>query len=99
MTLGSRLASLAQLTLQDPARAARTLLAERIPASARTAGLLLVAILSALLASLQFGSGQQIDPFTAFMLASPFRAAVFQWGFLALTVLLIHRVGRAFGGT
>jgi hypothetical protein len=32
------------------------------------------------------------------MLASPFRAALFQWGFLALSVLLMHRVGRAFGG-
>jgi hypothetical protein len=99
MTLGARLVGLAQLTLQDPFQAARTLLDEGVPLRARTAGLLLVAILSALLASIQLGAGRgQLDPFSAFMLASPIRAAVFQWAFLALSVLLIHRVGRAFGG-
>lgn len=99
MTLGARLSSLMQLTLQDPTRAARELLAERVPLSARTAGLLLVAVLSALLTGLQVGGGlQPTDRLTAFMLASPFRTAVLQWGFLALSVVLIHRVGRAFGG-
>lgn len=99
MTLGARLVGLAQLTLQDPAQAARALLAEGVPLRARTAGLLLMAILSSLLASIQVEAGRnQLDPFSAFMLASPIRATVFQWGFLALTVLLIFRVGRAFGG-
>jgi hypothetical protein len=98
MTLGARLASLLQLTLRDPQQAARSLLAEGVPVRARTAGLLLVAILSALLASVQVEGRQNLDPFSAFMLASPFRAAVFQWGFLAVSVLLIHRVGRMFGG-
>lgn len=98
MTLGARLASLMQLTLRDPQQAARALLAEGVPVRARTAGLLLVAILSALLASVQVEGRQNLDPFSAFMLASPFRAAVFQWGFLAVSVLLIHRVGRMFGG-
>jgi Yip1 domain len=99
MTLGERILSLAQLTLQDPRQAARQLLAEGVPLPARTGGLLLVAVISALLASLQLGlSPQALDPLTAFMLASPFRAAVVQWLFLALSVLLIHRVGRAFGG-
>lgn len=98
MTLGARLASLMQLTLRDPQQAARELLAEGVPVRARTAGLLLVAILSALLASVQVEGRQNLDPFSAFMLASPFRAAVFQWGFLAVSVLLIHRVGRMFGG-
>lgn len=99
MTLGARLVNLAQLTLQDPGQAARVLLAEGVPMRARTGGLLLVAVLSALMASLQVGTGgADLDPFSAFMLASPFRAALFQWGFLALSVLLMHRVGRAFGG-
>ena len=99
MTLGARLAGLMQLTLQDPTRAARELLAEGVPLAARTAGLLLVAVLSALLVSLQVGDGTQApDPITAFMLGSPFRTAVLQWGFLALSVVLIYRVGRAFGG-
>lgn len=99
MTLGARLVNLAQLTLQDPGQAARVLLSEGVPMRARSGGLLLVAVLSALMASLQVGTGREdLDPFSAFMLASPFRAAVFQWGFLALSVLLVHRVGRAFGG-
>ena len=99
MTLGARLVNLAQLTLQDPGQAARVLLSEGVPMRARSGGLLLVAVLSALMASLQVGTGRaDLDPFSAFMLASPFRAAVFQWGFLALSVLLVHRVGRAFGG-
>lgn len=99
MTLSHRIGTLAQLTLQDPRQAARMLMAEGVPMRARSAGLLLVAVVSALLASLQVGtSPQDLDPFTAFMLASPFRAAVVQWLFLALTVVLIHRVGRAFDG-
>ena len=100
MTLNDRLRALALLSLQDPRRAARVLLAEGVPMRARTAGLLLVAVSSAVLASLQAGlSPQALDPLSAFMLASPFRAAVGQWLFLALSVFLIHRVGRAFGGT
>ncbi len=99
MTLSHRIGALAQLTLQDPRQATRMLIAEGVPIRARSAGLLLVAVVSALLASLQVGaSPQQLDPFSAFMLASPFRAAVVQWLFLALSVVLIHRVGRAFGG-
>jgi hypothetical protein len=99
MTLGDRLFTLVQLTLREPARAVRVLLSEGVPMRARTAGLLLVAILSAVMASLQVGTAPtDLDPLSAFMLASPFRAAAFQWGFLALSVLLIHRVGRAFGG-
>ncbi|MFM7446798.1 MAG: Yip1 family protein [Tabrizicola sp.] len=100
MTLTDRMISLAQLTLQDPKAATRALLAEGVPLPARTAGLLLVAVVSALLASLQFQlDPQELDPISAMMLASPFRAAVVQWAFLALSVVLIHRVGRAFGGT
>jgi hypothetical protein len=99
MTLSHRIRALALLTLQNPRQAARVLLAEDVPIPARTAGLLLVAVVSALLASLQVGSDPQaLDPFSAFMLASPFRAAIMQWLFMALSVVLIHRVGRAFGG-
>lgn len=99
MTLGTRIQALAVLTLQDPKRAAHALLAEDVPMRARSAGLLLVAVVSALVASLQIGPlPQEMDPFSAFMLASPFRTAVMQWLFLALTVVLVHRVGLAFGG-
>ncbi|MBL9051445.1 MAG: YIP1 family protein [Tabrizicola sp.] len=99
MSLTDRLIALARLTLQEPRQATRVLLSEDVPMPARTAGLMLVAVLSAVLASLQLGlTDQPLDPFSAFMLASPFRAAAFQWFFLALSVVLIHRVGRAFGG-
>ena len=99
MTLGQRLRDLAVLTLQDPPQGARRLLAEDVPLAARSAGLLLVAIVSALLATLQAGTDpQMMDPFSAFMLASPFRTAVMQWLFLALSVVLVYQVGRLFGG-
>lgn len=99
MTLSHRIGALAQLTLQDPRQAARVLLAEPVPMRARSAGLLLVAVVSAVLANLQAGlNPQPMDPVSAFMLASPFRTAVVQWFFLALSVVLIDRIGRAFGG-
>ena len=99
MTLSHRIGALTQLTLKDPRRAARALLAEAVPMRARTVGLLLVAVLSALLGSLQVGSNLAgLDPFTRFMLATPFRAAAFQWLFLAISAVLVYRVGRAFGG-
>jgi Yip1 domain len=100
MTLTDRMLALAKLTVQDPRQATRALLAEGVPMPARTAGLILVAVLSALLASLQIRlDPQDLDPISALMLASPFRAALVQWGFLALSVVLIDRIGRAFGGT
>ncbi|RYI33004.1 MAG: YIP1 family protein, partial [Acetobacteraceae bacterium] len=99
MTPGERIRALAQLTLKDPRRATHALLAEGVPMRARTAGLLLVAVVSAVLAIIQAEiSPQPMDPLSAFMLASPFRAAVMQWVFLALSVVLVYRVGRAFGG-
>jgi Yip1 domain len=99
MNLTDRILALAQLTLQNPRAAARSLLAEDVPLRARTGGLLLVAVASAFLASVQTGlQTETLDPVSAFLLASPIRAAVFQWLFFALTVVLIHNVGRAFGG-
>ena len=99
MTLSDRMIALAKLTLREPRAAARALLAEGVPIPARTAGLLLVAVVSAVLSSLQIWlSPQALDPVSAMILASPFRAAVVQWAFLALSVVLIHRVGRASGG-
>ena len=99
MTLIDRILTLTQLTLQNPRQATRALLAEGVPMPARTAGLLLVAVVSALLASIQIRmSPQELDPISTFLLASPFRAAIFQGLFLALSVVLVHRVGRAFGG-
>ncbi len=100
MTLMDRMLALAKLTLQNPRQATRALLAEGVPTPARTAGLMLVAVVSAVIASLQIRLGPPgMDPLSAMILASPFLAAVVQWVFLALSVVLIHRVGRAAGGT
>jgi hypothetical protein len=98
-SLTDQLLALTRRTFEDPAAAARELLRMGVPLPARTAALLLVAVLSALLSSLQVWDGTALsDPISTFMLGSPFRTALLQWGFLALSVLLIHRVGRAFGG-
>ena len=99
MTLAARIAALARLTLRDPAQATRALLAEGVPLPARTLGLLLVSVLSAVLASLQIGvQTEPVEPLIAAMTASPFRAALVQWLILGLSVLLIHGVGRLFNG-
>jgi hypothetical protein len=92
--------ALARLTLQDPAAGVRSLLSMGVPLPARTAGLLLVAVCSALLLHLGFlfmpASG---DPIAQFMSQSPFRSAIIQWLILAMTVLCIFQIGLAFGGT
>lgn len=100
MTPGARIAALAQLTLRNPRQAARVLLASDVPLPARTMGLLLVAVVSAILASLQTGmQAEPVDPLIQEMTASPVRAAVLQWVILVLSVGVIHAMGRSFGGT
>lgn len=99
MTLVARMTALAQLTLQDPRQAARRLLTMNVPLPARTLGLLFVAVVSAILASVQVGlQPDPVDPLLSQMTASPFRAAVLQWVVLILSVAMIHFVGRSFGG-
>jgi hypothetical protein len=98
--LADRIAALARLCLSDPRAGARALLAMEVPVPARTAGLVLVAVCSAILLHLGFlflPPGE--DALAEFMNLSPIRTAVVQWLVLAATVLGIHRIGRAFGGT
>jgi hypothetical protein len=103
-TLGETLTGLARLTLEDPRRAARKLLGMGVPLPARTAGLLLMAVASALLMQVGFlllppvGDPPVVDPISAYMVASPIRTAVIQWLILVASVLLIHQIGRALGG-
>ncbi len=100
MTLAARILALAELTLRNPREAARVLLAEGVPLSARKLGLLFVAVMSVLLASIEIGTtSDPVPPVIAFMMASPLRLAAFEWLMLALSVLMIHRIGRSFGGT
>jgi hypothetical protein len=98
--LNTQLLGLARLTLEDPRQAARVLLAMNVPLPARTAGLLLMAVGSALLMQLGFLLLPPAeDPISVFMMASPIRTAAIQWMILAASVLLVHRIGRAWGGT
>lgn len=91
--------ALARLTLADPRRGTRALLATGVPLPARTAGLVLVSVLSALFFHLGFLIlPADDDALAQFMSQSPFRTAIIQWLILAATVLCIYRIGRAFGG-
>jgi hypothetical protein len=99
MALTDQLVALARRTLDDPRAGARALLALGVPLPARTAGLLLVSVLSALLLHLGFLILPATDdPIAQFMSQSPFRSALIQWVILIVTVFAIHRIGRAFGG-
>ncbi|OYW57501.1 MAG: hypothetical protein B7Z10_11100 [Rhodobacterales bacterium 32-66-7] len=97
--LGEQIAALARLSVEDPRAGVRSLLAQGVPLPARTLGLVLIAVASALLLHLSFLLlPPPEDPLAGFMIQSPVRTAIVQWLFLAATVLLIFWVGRAFGG-
>jgi Yip1 domain len=98
--LGARLVALAVLSFQDPRAGFRALMAEAVPLSARSAGLLLVAVLSTILLqpSLALMPPRPDDLLGQFMAASPLRLAILQWLILGFSVVLVHRVGVACGG-
>lgn len=99
MTLAARLAALTGLSLQDPRQAARDLLSAQVPVGAAAAGLVLVAILSTLMTFVQvLRDPEPLPPFLALMVASPLRLALSEVALTCLSVVLIHRVGRGFGG-
>lgn len=98
--LPARIRDLARLSLRDPRAATRALLAEGVPLSARSAGLLLMAVLSTLILQASFVLAPPGDePMAGFLASSPVRTAVVQWLILILTAVLTWRVGRAFGGS
>ncbi len=97
--LMDQLLQLARLSVEDPRAGARALLSMSVPLPARTVGLLLMAVGSALLMHLGFLLlPLATDPLTGFMMQSPIRTAAIQWLILAASVLLIYRIGRAWGG-
>lgn len=99
MTFGAEMLALTRQTLEDPRAGVRSLLALGIPMPARTAGLLLVAVMSSVFLHLGFMLlPPSDDPLVQFMSASPLRTAAIQWVILAASVLLIYRIGRAMGG-
>jgi len=98
--LNDELVALAKRTFEDPRAGVRALLRMGVPLPARTAGLLLVAVSSAVVFHLGFFFLPPGDDAVAgFMSQSPIRTAVVQWVILAVTVLCIYQIGRAFGGT
>lgn len=91
---------LARLSLADPQKGARAVLNLGIPMPARTVGLVLMAVASAIL--MHIGAlllPPTEDPVANFITGSPIRSAVVQWLILFLSVVLIDRIGRARGGT
>jgi len=97
--LGTQMISLARQSVENPRAGAKTLLSIGVPMPARTAGLLLMAVASAVLMHLGFlFLPVTSDPITQFMMQSPVRTAIIQWLILVVSVLLIYRVGRAWGG-
>jgi hypothetical protein len=99
MTLTDQVVALAKRTFEDPRAGVRTLLGLGVPLPARTVGLVLVSVLSALLLHLGFFLLPATDdPLTRFIGQSPLGSAVIQWVILTATVLAIHRIGRLFGG-
>lgn len=99
MTLTDQVVALAKRTFEDPRAGVRTLLGLGVPLPARTVGLVLVSVLSALLLHLGFFLLPPTDdPLTQFIGQSPVGSAMIQWVILTATVLAIHRIGRLFGG-
>jgi Yip1 domain len=94
------LLELARLTLTQPRQGLRSVLNLGLPRGAGTAGLVLMAVLSALLLHLSL----RISPVPAGnemmeqLIGSPFRTAIVQAVVLMGTALLVYRIGRAFGG-
>lgn len=98
MSLPARIIALARLSLKNPRAAARALFAEDVPLAARSAGLTLIAVLSAILLYPSFALMPPEDFVSSFLAQSPVQTAVIQWLALLISVFLIYRVGRAFGG-
>lgn len=97
--LGEEIIALAKLSLQDPRAGARALLRLGVPLPARTVGLLLMAVASAFLMHIGFLIlPPSEDPLAGYMMQSPLRTAIIQWVILSVSVLLIYRIGRAWGG-
>jgi hypothetical protein len=91
---------LARLTLTQPRQGLRALLNLGLPKGTALVGLVLMAVLSALFLHLSL----RVAPMPADnlmmekLIGSPFRTAIIQAVVLMVTVLLVYRVGRAFGG-
>lgn len=96
----TELVTLFRLTLTDPRAGLRQVLRLNLPPGARWAGLALAAVASALVLHLGLLLSPPPEELTVGLLfASPLQTAVVQMGVLLASVLLIHGIGRALGGT
>lgn len=91
-------------TVQNPKEGARALLSLRLPANVAWVGLVLMAVVSSALSTVTFlmsgASGDSsLDPAMVALFTNPIQLAAMQAGLLLIGALLIHGVGRMFGGT
>ncbi len=90
----------AALTLREPRRGLRAVLDLGLPPWAGLASLALMAVVSALLLHLSLRTVPigPVNPVVALLIGTPFQAALMQAAILLVTVGLLHRLGRAWGG-
>ncbi|EKD59475.1 MAG: hypothetical protein ACD_54C01327G0002 [uncultured bacterium] len=89
-----------RLTLRDPRGAARIIIGMRLPGSVGWAAMTLMVVASALLSSVSaMIFPMDLPPELTAMFSSPFRLAEAQAIVLGVGLMLIHGVGRMFGGT
>lgn len=96
----NQLSALIWLSLSDPRRALRAVLDIAPPMGSRLAGLVLMAVASALLLhlGLTLAPPPPDNPVAALLVGSPFGTALMQGAALWVTAILIHALGRAAGG-
>jgi hypothetical protein len=94
------LVELARLTLTQPRQGLRAVLNLGLPSGVALAGLVLMAVLSALLLhlSLRVAPMPADNPLMQQLIGTPFRTAIIQAVVLMVTAMLVYRVGRMFGG-
>lgn len=90
---------LARETVQDPRGTARRLMDLQLPEAVGPVALGLMAVLSALLSSLALRMTPiEAEPVLQELFSSPLRMVLVQGVALLVTVMMVHGVGRIFGG-
>lgn len=98
LTLGGLLAQ-ARDTLANPREGARRILALNLPAGLGWDAIILMSVLSTILVHVVFAfAPSETQVMFGPAMATPIRTAVLQALITGLTVLVVHRVGRARGG-
>lgn len=90
-------------TVQQPRPGARALLNMHLPANAAWVGLILMAVASSALSTVTFllagvADDPPLDPAMLALFTNPIQLAVMQGCLLLIGTMLIHGIGRVFGG-